>query len=146
MTRSPEMDPRQMLCWQNYIDPDSETFADATNSARKAGYGTEYAREIKQTKWFISMERRIRLRSRGEEVLEEMLDMPVTVAVYKAPGSKEISHVTTDPSLVKIKQDTAKFAVERLGKEDWSTRQEHSGPNGKDLPTPILGALAEPPK
>jgi len=48
--------------------------------------------------------------------------------------------------LVKIKQDTAKFAVERLGKEDWSTRQEHSGPNGKDLPTPILGALAEPPK
>lgn len=145
MTRSQEPDPRQMICWEYYIDPDSETFANATASARKAGYGSEYAREIKQTKWFISMERRIRLRTRGEEVLEEMLDMPVIVE-KRASAASDVMVMITDPSLVKIKQDTAKFAVERLGKEDWSTRSEHTGANGAALPTPILGALVEQPK
>ncbi len=145
MTRSPNLDPRQALCWESYINPTSPTFADAKNSAIAAGYTASHAEDIKKLAWFKSAERRVRLRDKGETVLEDMLDMPVVVE-KRASAASDVMIMVTDPSLVKIKQDTAKFAVERLGKEDWSTRQEHSGPNGKDLPTPILGALVEPPK
>lgn len=135
MTRSPELDPRQRLCWENYINPSSETFSDAKASAIKAGYGPAYAAEIKLTSWFKGRERRLRMRDKGEEVLEEMLNMPVLVTTYTGLGHDKTPVVVTEPALVRIKQDTAKFAVERLGKDEWSGRQEHSGPEGGPIVT-----------
>jgi len=44
------------------------------------------------------------------------------------------SVVRTEPALVKIKQDTAKFIAERVGKnEGYSTRTELTGKDGEKL-------------
>lgn len=130
MTRSPGLDPRQRICWENYINPTSPTFADAKNSAIAAGYTASHAVDIKKLSWFRRSERRVRLHDKGETVLEEMLDMPVTIREVDMSGGILREYVVTEPALIRIKQDTAKFVVERLDKENWSTRQEMSGPDG----------------
>ena len=136
MTRSPGLDPRQRDCWERYVNPTSETFANAKASAIASGYSDAHAADIKTFDWFIRQERKSRMRDKGEKVLEEMLDMPVTVLVHEGAGGEKTEYVVTDTTLVKIKQDTAKFAVERLGKEDWSTRQEVTGADGGPLIDP----------
>lgn len=134
MTRSPELDPRQADCWNRYINPKSETFANAKQSAISAGYEENYAAEIKNCEWFKKRERKIRMKDRGEEVLEEMLDLPVVVIDHVGTGDKKTKVVVTDVGLVRIKQDTAKFVTERLGKDDgWSQRSELTGPDGIPL-------------
>jgi hypothetical protein len=78
-----------------------------------------------------------RMIKKAEKNLEEMLDMPVNVL--------DDDVVVTEPALVKIKQDTSKFVVERLNKDEYSSRQENTGKDGKDLlPTPILAPLNVP--
>lgn len=138
MTRSHTIDPRQADCWERYINPTSPTFANAKRSAMAAGYSEGHAIDIHELRWFKSAERRVRLRDKGEQVLEEMLDMPVTKGVYRGPDGAEVAFVVTDATLVKIKQDTAKFAVERLGKEDWSSRSELTGADGGPITTEDL--------
>lgn len=133
------LDPRQILCWKYYTDPKSETFGNAKQSAIRAGYEEKYAEQITVSNWFIVKERRMNLLNKAEVVLEQMLDMPVTV-VDKFNRSKEDEDfddepeelvVKTEPALIKIKQDTAKFIAERQGKDEgYSTRSEVSGPNG----------------
>lgn len=136
MTRSPDLDPRQLDCWERYINPKSETFANAKRSAMAAGYSDAHSEDIKAFEWFKRMEHRSkmqRMRVKAEDALEEMLDMPVNVIEYTGLGEDRTPVVTTDTTLVKIKQDTAKFAVERLGKDEWSTRQELTGADGERL-------------
>ena len=210
------LDPRQKKCWEGYVNPTSPTFANAKQSAIAAGYEEEYANQITVAEWFVGKVRRMNLLGKAENVLEEMLDMPVTVldhdagsksnfdfdgaeplyemaknaarnagkvsvsflqrtltigysrasrlmdlleehqVVGAASGSrprevldedqeipyepetsesddgveKEV-YVVTEPALVKIKQDTAKFVAERLGKGDgYSTRTEVTGADG----------------
>ena len=136
MTRSPGLDPRQRDCWERYINPTSPTFANGKASALAAGFSDSHAENIKQHEWFKRKERRARTYDKGERVLEEMLDMPVLVKVYVGAGDEKKEYVVTDATLVRIKQDTAKFAVERLGKDDWSTRQELTGADGGPLVDP----------
>ena len=81
----------------------------------------------------------------AENVLIEMLEMPTLVEDVKALGlvmkkrngeveSVDMAKVVrTEPSLVRIKQDTAKFIAETLGKERYSKRSELTGEGGKDL-------------
>lgn len=153
-------DPRQRLCWKLYITPGGETFGNARQSAIKAGYEEDYANQITTSKWFKDKVRRMGLLDKAENVLEEMLDMPITVLDLPSTAEEQYPHtpedeeydaddeaewnkrrderraryVVTDPSLVKIKQDTAKFVAERQGKDDgWNNRTELSGPNGRDL-------------
>lgn len=136
------LDPRQKLCWGYYINPkEAETFGNAFQSAIKAGYEDSYARTITDSEWFRDKVRRLNLFIKGERVLEEMLDMPIEKTLILdgeededgEPGEQTIVK-KIDPALAKVKQDTAKFVVERLGKnEGYSTRTEHSGVDGKDL-------------
>lgn len=127
------LDPRQLQCWENYINPKSETFGKITKSAIKAGYDDEYAEQISSSEWFIVKMRRLNMLSKAEKVLDEYLEME----------DKEFNNEGVEkrnPALSKIKQDTAKFVAERIGKaEGYSTRNELTGADGKDLPTPILG-------
>lgn len=131
--------PQQASLWENYINPDSDTFGNVTMSARKAGYSDSYSDTVSQMDWFDGLRRRFNMRKKGEQVLDEMLDLPVTVAEYTRAdekGERKIAYVVTDTALVKIKQDTAKFVVERLGKEDWSSRSEVTGADGAPLVDP----------
>lgn len=124
-----QLDPRQKLCWDSYINPRSETFGNAYQSAIKAGYEKGTAEQITGFKWFVEKTRRLNLLNKAEKVLEEMIDMSTINTVER--GDELI--VKTDPALTKIKQDTAKFLAERLGKENYSSRSELTGPDGSNL-------------
>ena len=124
------LDPRQKLCWDSYINPKSETFGNATQSAVKAGYEYDYADQITTVDWFKGKLRKLNMLDKAEKVLDEMLDLEV-ISVKQEEGEQV---VRVDPSLVKIKQDTAKFVAERLGKEEgFSARTEHTGKDGESL-------------
>ncbi len=115
-------DPRKQLCWANYINPNSETFGNATQSAVKAGYEWAYANQITTRDWFVGKVRKLNMVGKAEKVLDETLEMDCVDENGKV-----------DSSVLKIKQDTAKFVASTLGKEDYSTRSEQTGANGKDL-------------
>lgn len=124
------LDPRQKLCWDYYINPKSETFGNAYQSAIKAGYEDSYSRTITSTEWFYDKVRRLQMLSKAEKVLQETLEM--NTENHIKIGEKVV--VKQDPALVKIKQDTAKFLAERLGKnEGYSTRTEVTGADGEGL-------------
>lgn len=139
-----QLDPRQKLCWEFYANPKSETFNNGLASAIKAGYSESHANTITTEPWFRDRVRRLNLLHKAENVLEEMLDMPTEVVKWERTGFEDGDPqfedvVKTEPALVKIKQDTAKFVSERVGKEIYSNRQELTGKDGKDLlPTPLL--------
>ena len=126
-----QLDPRQKLCWDFYVNPKSETFGNAYQSAVKAGYEEDTAKQITVTTWFIEKTRRLNMLNKAEKVLDEMLDLETQTIKEDEDGEQIIK---IDPALVKIKQDTAKFIAERVGKaEGYSTRTEHTGAEGKDL-------------
>lgn len=133
-----QMDPRQKLCWDYFIDPTSETFSSAYASAQKAGYTEGTASQITTEDWFKEKLRTLNMLDKAERVLNDMLEMSVETITE---GDNPI--VKTEPALIKIKQDTAKFIAERVGKARYSTRTELTGADGKDLPSPIYSGKAE---
>lgn len=128
-----QLDPRQKLCWEFYANPKSETFGNATQSAIRAGYEPDYADQITTIEWFKGNLRRLNMLSKAEKVLDEMLEMPVETMKLEKNGDDYGEVVKTEPALVKIKQDTAKFIAERVGKEHYSSRSEVTGKDGEAL-------------
>ena len=127
------MDPRQKMCWDLYVNPNSGTFGNALQSAIKAGYTEGTANQITTEEWFIGKLRRLNMLNKAEKVLEEMLEMPVEVLEWEGRAEEAEQVVNTSPALVKVKQDTAKFIAERVGKEHYSSRSEITGKDGKDF-------------
>lgn len=117
-----QLDPRQKLCWDYYIDPKSETFSNAYQSALKAGYTDESSQVITAEKWFSEKVRTLNMLDKAETVLNKVLEM----------------NPKTNDKLLKIQQDTAKFVAETVGKHKYSKRTELTGADGKDLPQPIM--------
>jgi len=129
-----KLDPRQKLCLQLYMNPESETFANGYQSAQKAGYEESHAATITTQEWFQEGTRKHSLMDRAEKVLKEMLEMN---------DSDEITG-KRDAALSRIKQDTAKFIAERIGKKDYSTRSEQDiTSNGEPLKIVISEAIAK---
>lgn len=125
------LDPRQNLCWSYFVDPKSKTFSNAYASAVKAGYEKITAKQITTEKWFSERVRRLNLLSKAEKVLDETLDLSEEVVIYE--GGEPVG-TRKDAALLKIKQDTAKFVAERLGKDEgYSSRVEQTGKDGRDL-------------
>jgi hypothetical protein len=57
----------------------------------------------------------------AEKALGEILDMPIELVRVGSHAEDDAQFaVATSTALIKIKQETAKFVVERLGKENWS--------------------------
>lgn len=69
----------------------------------------------------------------AEVVLEDMLSMPVQIMKSFKDSEEGDEYLVTDPGLVRIKQDTAKFVAETLGKKNYAKRNELTGAEGKDL-------------
>lgn len=132
------LDPRQKICWEYYVNPKSETFANATQSAIRAGYEEKYARQIMVSDWFVAKVRRLNLLGKSEKVLDEVLDMPIKVIKYDTVSGEDDdatdepeTYLETDPAIVRVKLDAAKFVASTQGKDEgYSTRSELSGPNG----------------
>jgi hypothetical protein len=64
----------------------------------------------------------------AEVVIEETLTMTPFSKVKR--GTDVVDLEELNPALLKIKQDTAKFVAETLGKDTYSKRSELSGLNG----------------
>ncbi len=111
-----QVDPRQALFLSLYLDPKSETFANALQSALKVGYEQEYAESItaKMPDWLAESVRHNDLVKQAEKNLKTFLSD---------------SYTEHD----KIKADITKFTLERLKKDDYSTRQEQTGKDGKAI-------------
>ena len=124
-----KLDPRQKMCWDLYIDPNSSTFSNAYRSALTAGYEENTAAVITTLNWFQEKLRRLNLLKEAEKVLKEMIKMKTNTSTIK--GNKVVTN--KDPQLVKIKQDTAKFLAKTLGRDIYSERQELTGKDGEAL-------------
>lgn len=118
-----QLDPRQKMCWEFYINPKSETFGNAYQSAIKSGYEESYAKTITVTEWFIDKVRRLNMLSKGEKVLDETLSY----------DSLDPETGKIDSGIARIKLDAAKHVTSTLGKNDgYSTKVENelSNPDG----------------
>lgn len=109
-----ELTPQQLLFASYYLDPTSQTFSNALQSAKKAGFSDEYANNItgQMPNWLSELlGKKKRLLMKAEKVLEDSLD-----------GDDK-----------KLAQDSAKFIAKTVGKEDYSERTEMTGKNGEKL-------------
>ena len=117
------LDPRQKTCWEFYVNPNSETFGNATQSGVKAGYTFEYANDITSTEWFCEKLWRLNSVSTAEKTFKKLLDLPIID-----------EHNRVDSGVARIQADLAKFLASTQGKDaGYSTRQELTGADGKDL-------------
>ncbi|MCR4323945.1 MAG: hypothetical protein NUV37_03190 [Nanoarchaeota archaeon] len=125
-------DPRQSLFLQYYLDPNSETFSNALQSALKAGYEQYYAETItsKMPTWLAESVGDSKMIKQAEKNLEEFLTMDtVNQGTTKTGETFEYD----DPRMKKIKSDVSQFVLERLYKKKYSQRNELTGKEGEDL-------------
>lgn len=131
------LDPRQLKFWEIYANPKSETFGNAYQTALIVGYEDTTATVITSEKWFLEKLRRLNMLGKAEKVLDGYLEMDDEQEFINKGVRTGIK--LRHPLLAKVKQDTAKFIAERLGKnEGYSSRTEMTGANGQELPQPIL--------
>ncbi len=95
-----KLDPRQTLCWSSYIDIDSETFGNAYQSAVKAGYEENTAKQITTLNWFVEKYRRFNRLDKAEKVFDKILDM-----------------TSEEAGIIRIQLDAAKFVAEKTSSE-----------------------------
>lgn len=125
-------DPREQKCWDLYIIGITNGRENAYQAALDAGYSLDHSRNITLQGWFkerLSKLKRKDMLSKAEKVLQEMLEMDDTQLKITEKGNVSFR----DASLTRIKQDTAKFLAERLGKAEYSTRTEHTGKDGEAI-------------
>jgi len=126
-------DPREQTCWDIYIKGGMNNGAQA---AREAGYSEASALHITTRDWFIerlSSLRRKEMLSKAERNLSKALDTN-----YENDEGKVMSDV------MRIVVDVSKHMTETLGKnEGYSKRNELTGKDGADLPTPILNVFPD---
>lgn len=124
-------DPREQVCWDFYV---ADNLNNAAEAARKAGYTESSALTITTRDWFIERLQKLKRKemlSDAEKVLRNTLK-------FKNVSDQGI--VKTE--LLRIQTDVAKHITKTLGKnEGYSERTEHTGADGKDLPTPLLHVL-----
>lgn len=116
-----ELSPQQLDFLKYYLDPTSETYSDAKNSALRAKYSQEYSETI-TTKGLIWLSDSVGQKRKLVEKAKKKLD------------------IFLDSEDEKIAQDTTKFVLKTIGKDEgFSERTEMTGKNGQDLiPKPIL--------
>lgn len=120
-----DLTPQQQTFLTHYLNPKSETWGNALQSALKAGYSREYSESITaqmpdwlseslgKTKMVLKAERNL------DMALDGLLDDP-------EKGAKTIQHKASE------------FVLKTLKKDTYSERTEVTGKDGKDLPTPII--------
>lgn len=102
-----QLDPRQKLCWESYIDPKSATFGNALQSALKAGYEYETADRITTHDWFVAKRRRLNMLDKAEKVLDKTLDYV----------TEDLETGKVNVPLLKVQTDVATKVASFLGKD-----------------------------
>jgi len=108
MGQKESLDPRQIAFLSGYLNPDSPTYANALQSALKAGYSQEYAESItKQApNWLTENLGTDKLVNKALNRLDELLG---------------------DTEDKKVVADLAKFVLKTKGNFKEKTETEHSG-------------------
>lgn len=133
-----QLDPRQKLCWDYYVNPKSEMFGNAYGSAVKAGYEEYYARTITSTEWFREKVRRMNLLGKAENVLEKTLEYQAVTEDGKI-----------DSAIARVALDAAKFVASTQGKEAGYTTKVETDittggqPINSDIEEKVTSALDE---
>ena len=119
-----DLTPQQQLFLSLYTDPKSDTFSNALQSALKAGYEESYANNITglMPEWLSENIGDMRRLRKAEKNLDEVQNIPI----YDEKG-------LPDPQLIDKRTKVDMFIAERLNKVKYSTRQELTGKDGKDL-------------
>lgn len=111
-----ELNPQRLLFKEYYCNPASDTFNLIEESALKAGFSPSYAKVIMSEStandWVKHIIKNYKLKIKAERNLEKFLD---------------------DDENKTIQADITKFTLKTLGKDEYSERQELSGPEGRDL-------------
>jgi len=122
------LNPQQQLFKECYLNPESETFGNAMQSALKAGYSKDYATNITtvDNEWMREIVGDHEMIKKAEKRLKEVLEVSFDDDAQKMNA---VSKVAT-------------FVAERLGKHKWAQRNELTGRDGQDLlPQPILSTV-----
>ena len=114
--KKPELTPRQIRFLELYLNPESETFGNATQSALRAGFKQEYAENITHR-------------------LPNWLAENVGDSELIALALKNLKELLDEDKDKRIKADMTKFTLERLHKKKFSTKTEveHKGKLELDL-------------
>jgi len=110
-----QLDPRQIEFLKYYLDVNSETFGNAYQSAIRAKFSEEYAKNIA---------------SRGLKWVSEGVRDDAKLLLK---AIRNLDKLLDEEEDKKVKADITKFVAERLGKNKFSTRQEYTGKNGEQL-------------
>lgn len=127
-------DPRQSYFLAYYLDPKSKTYANALQSALKAGYAQEYAENILSLmpEWLseaIGKYRASTMLEKAERNLDEMMDLPSKTQAMGMWGPI-VDKKTKKPvmvhnaNLLKIKNDASQFVAERIGRKRYGKTGE----------------------
>lgn len=124
-------DPREQVCWDFYVEGLAKNGGNAYESAIKAGYAEDTARNITMNDWFKERLRKLRQKEMLSDA-EKILKKTLNYSTEDLEGNVKVD-------LLRVQADVAKHVTKTLGKEDYSERSELTGKDGKDLlPKPIL--------
>ncbi len=125
--RSVNTSSRQLAFIKNYLNPESETFDNALQSAIKAGYTRKYAENILSfnLKWLDDGMKKMY----GSKDDKESLINQAKNAINEALNCEDL----------RIKQDTAKFILKSTG--EFSEKQEIKYQETKPLLGDLLGGI-----
>lgn len=116
--------PQQEVFLSEYTNPKSSNFGNAVQSALKAGYTENYANNITglMPEWLFENIGDMKRLRKAEKNLDEVQNLDI----YNEDGKP-------DAQLIDKRTKVDMFIAERLNKDKYSTRQEQTGKDGKDL-------------
>lgn len=128
-------DPREQVCWDLYVKSITKGRENAMQSALKAGYSKDHARNITLQGWFKERLARLKRKdmlSKAERNLDKILDFNMLTEEGKVntPVATLVANISTT-------------VAKTIGKDFYSDRTEHTGADGKDLPIPIINVYRD---
>jgi len=123
-------DPREQIMWDIYVSNITKGIENAYQAAIEAGYAEDTAKNITLTGWYKERKDKLRRKEMLSKA-EKVLDRTLTLEPVDEKGEIKVD-------LLRVQTDVAKHVTNTLGKEEYSTRSELTGKDGKDLPTPII--------
>ncbi len=122
-------DPRQKDFLVAYLDPKSSSYANALQSALKAGYSKEYAENIMSLmpEWLSERISDTTLLEKAEKRLNQILD------IEPVDEEGKIDH-----SLMANQMKGIVLVTKGIGRARYSERVEHTGENGEPIKTIII--------
>lgn len=119
-------DPRQALFLKHYLDPKSDTFANALQSGIKAGFTEEYSKTIisRDLDWVSESIKDEYLVKKAEKKLNDVLDMPAVDQDGKV-----------DNQLIANQMKGVNLVLKGLAKDKYSERRELTGKDGGAVKT-----------